>query len=90
MTIRYTSEAHRDLLEAIEHVARTDAPAASRLADRIGGELDLGTVELASAKALDRGQTRSCAPGPSALTASTTSVMATDCSSSASTIRRGG
>jgi plasmid stabilization system protein ParE len=56
---RYTTDAHRDLLDAVEHVASKDKAAASRLADRVfsvieqlaggdfdGAELRLTTGEL--------------------------------------------
>lgn len=53
MTIRYTNEAHRDLLDAFEYIARENPAGAGRLADRMFAlleQLDLGDFEGAEVR----------------------------------------
>lgn len=40
MTIRYTTEAHRDLLDALDHIAGRDPAAARHLVERLSSILE--------------------------------------------------
>lgn len=67
MTIRYTTEAHRDLLDALEHIAQENPAGAGRLADRtlaLLEQLDRGDFEGAEVRLTSGERLRSWAIPP--------------------------